>query len=379
MPRVLIATQSWGWLADREGTAQPNKTVAINNLDGSPASVFSALSGGSALTALETDQLGTIPGYIEAGTYTLTVDDVPRRIEAVSGTASSGGGGITSETDPIATAALATHEADTTNIHGIANTANLVLTDDSRLSDARTPTAHTHPQSDVTGLTSALSAKVATTDPRLSDARTPTAHTHPQSDVTGLAASLDQTRPHTTEPTDVGLATWTYDPAAATSASAPVAGTAYFIRIPIRETITVSNVVFVISTPGTGATPLANCYAALFDAAGNRRGVSADQSIPWASGTAKAMALTVDAGQSLTVNKSDGYAYAAFVVGTQSTTNLQIFRSGSSAGPGQLLLTASTTPPARFLAKTGFATGLPTTIAYNTCSVSSFLFWMGFS
>jgi len=89
------------------------------------------------------------------------------------------------------------------------------------------------------------------------------------------------------------------------------------------------------------------------------------------------MALTVDAGQSLTVNKSDGYAYAAFVVGTQSTTNLQIFRSGSSAGPGQLLLTASTTPPARFLAKTGFATGLPTTIAYNTCSVSSFLFWIG--
>lgn len=38
--------------------------------------------------------------------------------------------------------AVATHSADTTAVHGIANTANLVLTSDSRLSDARTPTAH---------------------------------------------------------------------------------------------------------------------------------------------------------------------------------------------------------------------------------------------
>jgi Collagen triple helix repeat (20 copies) len=37
---------------------------------------------------------------------------------------------------------IATHEADTTSVHGIANTANLVLTSDARLSDARTPTAH---------------------------------------------------------------------------------------------------------------------------------------------------------------------------------------------------------------------------------------------
>jgi hypothetical protein len=67
--------------------------------------------------------------------------------------------------------ALASHESDTTNIHGIANTANLVLTDDSRLSNSRTPTSHasTHTaggadaitvaQSQVTGLSTALSGK----------------------------------------------------------------------------------------------------------------------------------------------------------------------------------------------------------------------------
>lgn len=37
---------------------------------------------------------------------------------------------------------LAAHEADTAGIHGIANTANLIVEGDSRLTNARTPTAH---------------------------------------------------------------------------------------------------------------------------------------------------------------------------------------------------------------------------------------------
>lgn len=41
-----------------------------------------------------------------------------------------------------AASALAAHEADTTAVHGISNSANLVYTDDSRLTNARTPTSH---------------------------------------------------------------------------------------------------------------------------------------------------------------------------------------------------------------------------------------------
>lgn len=52
------------------------------------------------------------------------------------------------------------------------------------------PTAHTHAQSDVDGLTAALASKVGTDDPRLSDARTPVAHTHEIGDVTGLEDAL---------------------------------------------------------------------------------------------------------------------------------------------------------------------------------------------
>jgi len=64
--------------------------------------------------------------------------------------------------------------------------------DDARLSDARTPTAHTHDAADINAGTLAI-ARIPTgtssntvcvgDDARLSDARTPTAHTHAPSDI----------------------------------------------------------------------------------------------------------------------------------------------------------------------------------------------------
>ncbi|WP_433368349.1 hypothetical protein ACQPZX_41390 [Actinoplanes sp. CA-142083] len=47
-----------------------------------------------------------------------------------------------------AVAAVAAHAADTTAVHGIADTSALVLTDDDRLTDARTPTAHASSHAD---------------------------------------------------------------------------------------------------------------------------------------------------------------------------------------------------------------------------------------
>lgn len=72
---------------------------------------------------------------------------------------------------------ISNHIADTTDVHGISNTANLVYTNDSRLTDSRTPTAHasshgsagsdaiTIAQSQVTNLTTDLSAKANLASP----------------------------------------------------------------------------------------------------------------------------------------------------------------------------------------------------------------------
>jgi hypothetical protein len=81
----------------------------------------------------------------------------------------------------------ASGNAPATGIAPSAITGTAVITTDSRLSDARTPTSHTHSAADITSGTLAIAriptGTTATTvcignDSRLSDARTPTSHTH---------------------------------------------------------------------------------------------------------------------------------------------------------------------------------------------------------
>jgi len=87
-----------------------------------------------------------------------------------------------SNAESYADSAVSTHNADTTAVHGIADTSALVVTTDSRLSDARTPT--THATSHESGGTDALTlapnqitgTAVVDSDSRLTDARTPLAH-----------------------------------------------------------------------------------------------------------------------------------------------------------------------------------------------------------
>jgi len=65
--------------------------------------------------------------------------------------------------------AISVHSSLTTSVHGIPDTANLVVGTDARLSDARIPLAHTHTKSNITDFT----------------------HTHSQSDVNNLVSDLD--------------------------------------------------------------------------------------------------------------------------------------------------------------------------------------------
>lgn len=84
---------------------------------------------------------------------------------------------------------------------GVSSATQVVRADDSRLSDTRTPTTHTHAASDINSGTldiarlpvaasgvSDSTKVVRSDDSRLSNARTPTAHTHAFSEVTGATA-----------------------------------------------------------------------------------------------------------------------------------------------------------------------------------------------
>jgi hypothetical protein len=127
--------------------------------------------------------------------------------------------------DPAGSAAavnstLSSHAAATTSVHGISNTANLVYTNDSRLTDARTPTAHASSHGAAGGDPITITAAQVTgtavldNDARLTNARTPTAHA-----ASHGSAGSDPVTVANTQVTGLGTASTRNVPAAGDAAS----------------------------------------------------------------------------------------------------------------------------------------------------------------
>jgi hypothetical protein len=98
-------------------------------------------------------------GSLERGETGLVYDDETGVVSVVAGEGETQVGGAAAG---VTQGDLDAHTADTAAVHGITNTANLVLTDDARLTDARTPTAHAHAGEDITSGTVA-DARIAST------------------------------------------------------------------------------------------------------------------------------------------------------------------------------------------------------------------------
>jgi hypothetical protein len=88
LSRVEIATQPFGVVED-ENRLRPGLTVSFAHRDGSAATVYDALTGGSPISPLVTNDNGEIPGFLEQGSYVLTVGTtktaVTHNVEAVVG------------------------------------------------------------------------------------------------------------------------------------------------------------------------------------------------------------------------------------------------------------------------------------------------------
>lgn len=173
-----------------------------------------------------------------------------------------------------------------------------------------------------------------------------------------LAQSLMQG--NATPPDIQNLLAWSIDPAVCTNANAPAAGVVCLTKIPTPKRITIGKIALSIGTAGTGATSLANCFFGIYNAAGTRLGVTADQSAALATATNKLFAVTQDSGQSLTVGGVDGdFVYGAILIGTQSTTALTIGRTPASTGNMSIGYTAA---PYRAGTLLSGQTSLPTSI-----------------
>ena len=161
-------------LYDAAGDASAAQTAAEAYADSLASNYDAAGAASAAQTAAQSYADGLASNYDSAGSAA-----------AAQSAAEGYADGLASNYDPAGSASavagdLTTHEGLTTSVHGISDTANLVYTSDSRLSDARTPTAHatSHESGGSDELELAPSqvtgTAVITSDARLSDTRTPT-------------------------------------------------------------------------------------------------------------------------------------------------------------------------------------------------------------
>lgn len=181
IPALLALNVSEGIVVVVTGV---NKTFIRNN--GTSGTI-------SDWTELVTNAVQSVAGKV--GNVTLEAADISDLQTALAGKANTAHTHtLSSITDAGSAAALSAPSS------GNASSTQVVKGSDTRLTDARTPTAHTHPVSDVNGLQSALDTANApkgvadiTGLQTALDGKAATSHTHAIGDVTGLQTSIDGT------------------------------------------------------------------------------------------------------------------------------------------------------------------------------------------
>jgi len=175
------------------------------------------------------------------------------------------------------------------------------------------------------------------------------------------------------QPSDVGMLTWAFDPAAISGGFTPTAGTLYIVRQPVRKVIAPTQAVVAVQTAGTGVQPLVSTFAGLYDKNGVLRSASVDESTTFSTAGIRSVNLVVQGGQTNTISDTDGYCWFGFLVGTQATTPLALRAAAGIAGVTNMGLNQSSTPPARSLSLAAVGSSLPATITVSSFSTNNTL------
>ncbi|WP_327416126.1 hypothetical protein [Streptomyces sp. NBC_01233] len=167
-------------------------------------------------------------------------------------------------------------------------------------------------------------------------------------------------------PSDQDLITWTGDPNDAghvtAQSSGGVAGRVTLVKIPIREQVTISNIWLGLSGIDAAAT-LSNCYLGIYDAAGNRVGVTADISASLMTGaTAKALPLVTPF-----VAAPGMYFIAMLLNGTWVTNSLHF----KATGAGISVNAGLTAPNLRYSTILTGQTSLPASLTLSSQATST--------
>lgn len=168
---------------------------------------------------------------------------------------------------------------------------------------------------------------------------------------------------------DHDLVSWSFDPSHIQGGNPTTAGTVYMIKIPVRHTTTINNLIATVTTAGATLTASQN-FAGLYDVSGNLLAQTADQATNWQSVGAKIMALTAP------VVVQPGFYYLALLA--NGTTPPQFARGQvtSASAPNVGLATSA----GRYITTATAQTSLPATINMaSLAATDSTARWTAFS
>lgn len=180
-------------------------------------------------------------------------------------------------------------------------------------------------------------------------------------------ANLDRAQASSAQ--DQDLITWQFDPATNMVATAPVSGTVTMSKLWIRQPVTITNVCVGIGVVGAGLVAGQN-FVGLYDAAGNRLGVTADQTAAWGTAGGKQIALTAPV-----VIAAPGAYHVAIL--TNAATPPSFARgSALAASIANLNLTATT---GRFATGPTAQTSLPLSVTMASRTLTGTAWWTAVS
>lgn len=170
-------------------------------------------------------------------------------------------------------------------------------------------------------------------------------------------------------PADHGMKAWSFDPAAITAGTAPSDGVLQLCLVHLPVAASITNVCLHVTAQGTSLTT-GNNIAALYTSAGVKVGVTADQTVAWATAGYKAMAL---AGGPFTCAAGDYYV-GWWING--SATDPSFARWGNSVAANNGLAA----PNFRFATADGSLTDAASAPApFTTQTAASIGWWAGLS
>jgi hypothetical protein len=161
---------------------------------------------------------------------------------------------------------------------------------------------------------------------------------------------------------------WTFDPAANSGSTIIATGTPFMSKVWVREPMTLSTLYASITTSGATLTAGQN-FAGVYNAAGTRIALTADQTTPWGTTTGlQTMALTVP------VAVTPGAYYLTLLSNGTTAPN---FARGAVAGSGASTINwRLTATDARYATGPAAQTSLPASITMASRTTSAVSMWM---